>query len=555
MLRPYQQRLVDETIDYLKSKGHSPLVVAPTGSGKTHVIAHLVKRFRELVPDARVLLLSHRKELLEQNLRTLQAVSPSDSWGVCCAGLSRSDTSDDLLIASVQSVYRKASEVAPRHLVLIDEAHLLGPHEDSMYGQLLKILREALPRLRLVGLTATPFRLLGGSLLNTGVFDGISSEARVRDLIDQGFLAPLVSRGSRNVRLDTRSLKKRGGDFLESEMERLYDQQSVTEGAIDEMLSEGADRHHWLVFCCSVAHAEHVTERLNARGVPAACVHSGTLPLLRAQHLEDFRSGRLRCLVNMEVLTTGFDAPNVDLVACLRPTASLGLWIQVVGRGLRIAPGKRDCKILDFAGNCERLGAIDNVTYHRKRTYDADNMRIVETLEPKAAPITVCPSCVGIFEGRLVVCPVCREEIRTNLKHSKVASEASVLTDTTPRELAVLEVRYLEHHKRGAPEGTPPTFRVSYVTQRMPLEQVSEYLGFESPKRFAHMIAARWWQEHGGQEPVPRTVAEALGRTGELATVSKVTVRKEANDGRYYDRVISWRRFELPTAEDLINIF
>ena len=192
------------------------------------------------------------------------------------------------------------------------------------------------------------------------LFTDIAYEVSIRDLIDHGYLCPLISKMT-NLTLDVGGVGSRGGEFIAGQLQAAVDRESITRAAIDEILAYGEGRRSWLLFCSGVEHATHVALALRDRGVSCATIFGDTPSAERDRIIAAFKRGEIRALASMGVLTTGFNAPAVDLIAMLRPTKSTGLYVQMAGRGTRLAPGKENCLVLDFAGNVARHGPIDAV--------------------------------------------------------------------------------------------------------------------------------------------------------------------------------------------------
>ena len=190
------------------------------------------------------------------------------------------------------------------------------------------------------------------------LFTDIAYEVSIRDLIDQGYLCPLISKAT-EVELDVGGVGSRGGEFIAGQLQAAVDRGSITKAAIDEVMAYGEGRRSWLVFCSGVAHATHVAEEIRERGVSCATIFGDTPTAERDRIIDAFKRGEIRALASMGVLTTGFNAPAVDLIAMLRPTKSAGLYVQMAGRGTQLAPGKDNCLVLDFAGNVARHGPVD----------------------------------------------------------------------------------------------------------------------------------------------------------------------------------------------------
>lgn len=214
-LRPYQQEAVAAIYRHLRERDDNPCVVIPTGGGKTPVMATVC---RDAVGrwGGRVLILAHVKELLEQALDKIHVVAP-EMWmktGIYSAGLKSRDTEHPIIIAGIQSVYRRACELDAFDLVIIDEAHMIPPDGDGMYRTFLDDARKVNPNLRVIGLTATPFRMKSGMICEPGnVLNEVCYEIGVKELIVQGYLCPLITKGCAQP-LDTSGLHVRAGEFV-----------------------------------------------------------------------------------------------------------------------------------------------------------------------------------------------------------------------------------------------------------------------------------------------------------------------------------------------------
>ena len=373
-LRPYQHEAVQAVYSHLRQHDDNPCVVIPTGGGKTPVMATIcddaVRQWH-----GRVLVLAHVKELLEQTAGTLNRMAPRLRVGLHSAGLGRRDTEHPVIVAGIQSVYRRAAELFGEQafdLVLIDEAHMIPPDGDGMYQTFLAEAKLVNPRLRVVGLTATPFRMTSGMICTPEHFlNAVCYEVGVKELIRDGYLCPLRTKAG-TVKADTSELHVRGGEFIAGEVEDLMDQDGLVRAACAEIVQHTADRQSVLIFASGVRHGRHVVETLRRKhGVECGFVTGETPTGERDRLIARFRrhggSGLfaddkpLKYLCNVNVLTTGFDAPNVDCVTMLRPTLSPGLYYQMVGRGFRLCTGKADCLVLDFGGNVLRHGPVDAI--------------------------------------------------------------------------------------------------------------------------------------------------------------------------------------------------
>ncbi|PVZ85785.1 ATP-dependent helicase [Serratia sp. S1B] len=355
-LRPYQLEAVDATIRHFRQHPQPALIVLPTGAGKSLVIAELAKRAR-----GRVLVLAHVKELVAQNHSKYCAYGLEAD--IFAAGLQQKESHGKVVFGSVQSVARHLPLFDHAFsLLIIDECHRISDDDDSQYQQIIRHLQKNNPQLRLLGLTATPYRLGKGWIYQYhyhGIIRGDSNslfrdciyELPLRYMIKHSFLVPPERLDMPIVQYDFSQLATRShGLFSEVDLNReLKKQQRVTPLIINQIMEYAQTRKGVMIFASTVEHAREIYGLL-PRG-DAALVSAETPPLERDTLIEAFKQQQLRYLVNVAVLTTGFDAPHVDLIAILRPTESVSLYQQIVGRGLRLFPGKTDCLILDYAGN------------------------------------------------------------------------------------------------------------------------------------------------------------------------------------------------------------
>jgi len=486
----------------------------------------------------RVLVLAHVKELLEQAVEKLHAMAP-DLWmriGVYSAGLRSRDTEHPIIVAGIQSVYRRAAELDRFDLILVDECHLIPPDGEGMYRTFLAEAKVVNPQVRLVGLTATPYRMTTGMICSPeNLLNEVCYEVSVRELIVQGYLCPLKTKAGKH-KVDTGSLHIRGGEFVAGEVEALMDDDTLVRDACREIVAHTQDRHSALIFAAGVQHAQHVQRILGEMSAECGFVCGDTLPFDRADTLKRFREGALKYLVNVNVLTTGFDAPNIDCVAMLRPTNSPGLYYQMVGRGFRLHPGKADCLVLDFGGNILRHGPVDALEIKDRQSGSGE------------APAKECPQCQAVIHAAYAVCPECGYEFPPpeREKHDRRASDAAILSgQTAVTEHPVREVTYSVHTKRDAPPDAPKTMRVQYRIGWNIWR--SEWICFEHTG-WARAKAESWWLRRTDQPP-PATVTEAvdIASAGNLAEPVAITVRSVA--GEKYDQIAGYRFADEPPPD------
>jgi superfamily II DNA or RNA helicase len=386
-LRPYQQQLINDIRLQYQLGRKSVLAVLPTGGGKTIVMAEIM---RSLAARGRsALVLVHRRELVAQTSQKLDLAGVDH--GIIAAGTQPSAA--PIQVASVQTLVRRLDCIThPPDCVLIDEAH------HATAGSWARVLGHWPGALRL-GVTATPVRLDGRGL--SAVFDRLVLGPSVADLIFTGHLCP-ARLYAPPVRADLSRITRRAGDFAAGDAAERLDRPTVTGDAIEhyQRLASGQPA---IVFCCTTQHAEHVAVSFRAAGHTAATLLGSTPSQERDQLVQQFAAGDLQLLVTVDVVSEGFDVPAASCAILLRPTASLGLYLQQVGRVLRPAPGKPHAVILDHVGNVHRHGFPDDP---RDWSLD-DRLRTGRGGNGQAAPsVRTCTTCFAAFKPA-PVCPCC----------------------------------------------------------------------------------------------------------------------------------------------------
>jgi DNA repair protein RadD len=527
-LRPYQRQAIDALYHWFNTRSGNPLLVLPTGTGKSLVLAAFCQEAIEAYPQTRIVVVTHVRELIQQNVQEMLRLWPDAPVGIYSAGLGKRQIGAQVLFAGIQSIHKRAYEVQQADLVLVDEAHLIPRNSDTMYRRFLDTLGEINPDMKIIGLTATPYRLDSGRLDRgqDAFFQGIAFDYSIARAIDEGYLAP-VSTKRTETQLDVSDVGKRGGDFVPSQLERAVDQDSTTAAAVQEIVAHGQTRQSWLVFCAGVDHAHHVRDAMRQAGYAAESVTGETPKAERDRAIRDFKAGRLRCLTNANVLTTGFNAPQVDLLAMLRPTQSTGLYVQMVGRGTRRADGKDDCLVLDFAGNIDRHGPIDNVNPSSPPSSDGDG----------EAPVKTCEGCDMVVHASVRECPHCGHEFPEPQPELQArASKAAILSSQIEAEwVPVMHVAYRRHQKPGKPDSMRVEYVCGLATHR---EWVClEHGGYPREK------AVKWWRRRLPGSRVPTTVGEALNRADqELPKPAQIAIKPS---GKHTEIVDAWFEDDL----------
>jgi len=524
-LRPYQREAVDSIYSYFHENTGNPLVVLPTGSGKSLVQATFVREVIEQWPSQRFLLLTHVKELLQQNGAELVRCWPEAEMrlGYYSAGLKSRDTGAQITIAGIQSIHRRAHEIGQVDLILIDECHLVPPKGAGMYRRFMSELRELCPAVKVVGMTATPFRL-GTGLLHRGrgaLFSDICYSADIKGLIDDGYLAPLTTKLAKD-RADLSTVKVRGGEYVAGDLDRVMGDKDVIRGAVAETVDKACDRKKLLVFCSGVDHALAVRDEFREQGVSCETIIGSTPKEERDALIESFKQGEFRALTSVNVLTTGFNVPDIDCLVLLRPTKSTALYVQTLGRGMRTAPGKTDCLVLDFTDNILEHGPIDKIQIKPKNESDGD--------EISKAPMKACPECNEPVPISARECPCGYEfEIDSMPKHSARAHiGAPVLSAEKLVGWAdVHAVDYSVHSKPGKPNSMKVTYRCG-------LRDYHEWVCIEH-EGFPRQKAEGWWARRTESGPAPERAADAVEQAYRLA---KRPTRIMIDSSGKYERII-----------------
>jgi DNA repair protein RadD len=381
-LRWYQKEAAEASIECLADVGRSPLVVVPTGGGKTAIIAEIIRILCEADPRYRILVPSHNKLIVEQDAKGIRYHHPSASLGIACAGLGSSVYNRRVTVGSIQTIYKQKHMLRDVHIIIVDEAHAVPSRTLARYFDLINYLRTEGSLRNVIGMTATPFRLDHGYLHEgkNAVFDSICYSCDVPRLISEGFLCKPVSVVSGE------QFDEDDGDEEAGDNSNTY----LTERAVQEMLKHGRDRKKWLVFCRNISHAEYTLHLMKDAGIPTDIIHSRRPEHEQNAALMSLRTGRIRAAVNVGCLTTGVDVPDIDLVAILRKSQSTSLVHQMIGRGMRIHPSKKDFAVLDFGGNIERHGAIDDPNVIIKPTIGKFSKKPVPVQAPRTKD---CPQC------------------------------------------------------------------------------------------------------------------------------------------------------------------
>lgn len=528
--RWYQQEAVSAWWSYFNSHSGNPLIVMPTGSGKSPVLGMLMKDILTMYPRQRILVLTHVKELVEQDTQAICRHWPGAPVSIYSSSVGRKDFSGKVVVASVQSLVNNLEEAGKFSLIFIDEAHLVPAKSETTYRKVISHFKEVNPKVKVSGLTATPYRLAGGHLLDCGIFTDICYDLTTPDsfsrLVNEGFLTRLVNKRVA-TKIDTSAIGTRMGDYIQTELEQAVDQNDITSAAIRETIAYGHDRKHMLVFAVSVEHAYNIAAEFEIRGISSVVVHGGLNKKARESALADFKAGEFRVCVNVNVLTTGFDYPEIDCLVILRPSTSVALWVQILGRGLRIAPGKENCLVLDFTSNTIDLGPIDDPAIPPR--VGKKKRAGVKRSGPGGKE---CPTCHQVSGFAALTCKhpakgtnpkdniICGHEFTFKTSGPAIATEASneeVMTDGQLRvvDKEVTLVNYALFQKAGRPD----SIKVVYYSG---LEIFTTWVNVEAYGS-AQQLAEAWWKNAAGTTP-PTTCEEFIARKGEIALPKQIKV-------------------------------
>jgi DNA repair protein RadD len=531
--RWYQEDAKREFYQYFhENKEGNPIIALPTGAGKSYVIADLITYAFELWTDYphKILVCAHVKELLDQNYSELLRVWPDAPAGIYSAGLKRREYWPQIVFASIQSVHDNAELFKRVDLLFIDECHMVADNDASMYQKFIAELKKVNPHLRIIGLSATPFRMGLGKLTNGPTFDkvifDICSVVGFKRLFADGHLVP-----PRPVRTksqyDMGGAKIVAGDFSKHDLQLIGAEQKVTWAAIQESMKHSADRSSRLVFCCDIAHAELADKMLKTLGVNSAFVHSKMPEKDRDDIIAAWKAGEIDTLTNNGICTTGVNHPPLDHIIMLRPTSSVVLWIQMIGRGTRPFDGKVDCLVTDHAGNTRRLGTIDEPHIPKIKGDKIGN-----------APVRICDDCGTYCAAAASACPHCGNIFTSaNLNKPPGYQKEAYKDELVKSDLMIVQdfevdnVYITRHVKKNAGPDDKPCIKAIY---RCGFNTFEEYITIEATG-YMRKKAVEWWKaRYPGATGAPETVYEALQYISRLSQPKRIKVHTNTK----YPRIV-----------------
>jgi len=516
--RDYQDRVNDALWGFIETKQGKPVVVAPVGSGKSFMIARWVLEALAKYPATKVLILCHVAELLKQIADEIFEINPMANVTFYSDKIGKKDLTGQIILGSVQSIFKKGFEIPGGiDIVVTDECHLISPNDETMYRKLFKDLETINPYMKTIGFTGTNFRPNSGVLTEGDgrLFTDVAYQIPMIELIEKGYLCPLVTPPMK-TRMSVEGVGKRNGDYIDSQLQKAVDKDPITKACVDEIIEHGSDRKKWIVFTTGIEHCEHVRDEIRSRGISAEMVTGKTPTVERNAVFKGFKDGDTRCLVNVGVATTGYNNPAIDLIALMRPTRSPVLYVQMMGRALRVCEGKTDSVVLDFGSVIDTLGPVDTV--------DARIVNKKAGIGDGEAPIKVCPKCDGVNFAGQKFCQDCGHEFVSD-QASKIETTAStgaiLSTQIQPLWHTVLTTHYTRHTKN-----MRDSLKVTYITTG---GKFYDFVCFEHTG-YAREMAAKWHRLRR-DTPVPNTVGEALETW--YPAVARIRTIKEGK----YDRV------------------
>lgn len=519
--REYQTIATDALWNYFFNNTGNPIIAMPTGTGKSVVQARFLQRVFHHYPTQRVLCLTHVKELIKQNHGRLVEMWPTAPAGIYSASLKQKVHYMPITFGGVMSVKNVIEIFGHIDLVLIDECHLVSPDGATTYQNIIKVLRGINPYLKVIGFTATWWRMGQGNLTDDGLFTDIAINMTDYQsfnwFLDQGYLIPLIPRPT-NTTIDMTGVQiGSDGDYQKSQLQTAVEK--VTYDALYESMSHCGGRRKWLVFCAGNQNAEHAAQILNSFGVRTTFIHDKVKDKERDDRIDAYRNGFYTAITNNNILTTGFDDREVDFIIMLRKTMSPGLWVQMLGRGTRpdYPPGydlstregrltaihfsqKQNTLVLDFARNTRDLGPINDPVIPKRKGHGGGD-----------APIKICPNCGAYNHLSARVCCDCGEEFDMSLPFQKTAGTEELIRSDAPvfEWFNVLSIIYNKHLTKN---GGIPMLKVTYVTRNAETNEMKwfyEWWGFQhTNNKFMLHKAHEWWRTRSYQRLEPPTTVD-----------------------------------------------
>lgn len=558
--RKNQLEGVDAVIDYWSRGGRHPVLNVATGGGKSITIGEICRRLLNIAPSTRIGVVTLSQELVQQDYNDIKLVCPKIPVGIVMAALGKRQYDKQVIVGSIQTLYKSLGKTGGFHVILVDECHTISllakpdeetgeiPEDVTMFGRFLEENAKIVPKFRMCGLTATPWRQNNLPICGweRGRFSEIIYTFSIAEALELGYLVPPQNQEVPE-KISTAGLKTSAatGDYVERQLAEAANDDAINIPAVAATIEALKERNSAVVFCTSIEHAYRVRDLFRESGVHAEAVHgsSGGYKMSKTQRrkiIQGFRDGKYKVLVNCLVLLIGFDHKALDVITCLRPTKSSAAWLQLIGRGLRCSPetNKTDCLVLDYTENTEYFGPIDAIEPPKP-----PERRMTKKREDELGNIKECDNCRELIPIQSRTCPSCGNEFpgmgSRGPEINDVHSTAALLSSQTAvdRMFHCTGLMFAPHRKLGKPD----TLRVDYYDgMRI---RASEWVCFDHDGA-PRVKATSWWHRMGGQQPAPNSVEEAYQRRLEIAQPTAITCRK---DGKW-DRVVKVTWEELADA-------
>lgn len=565
-LRPYQQEALEAVLAAFRTQANV-LLQAATGAGKTIIFSELIRLFRQQWPNINILIVAHREQLVRQAYDKLLKVWPegASQVGIACHSVvSRSDLDKPVIIGSIQTVARQLNDLPAIQLMIIDEVHRMPPRTAdgrklNQYEQVIERLRMFYPKMRLFGVTATPYRLGWGYIygnVKTGDpernwFPNLTYAIGIDTLQDQNFLCPLQGWGTNNKLDLSNVLMGNNGDYREDDLSKFMSGEIHIGSAVKAVQTHAQDRKHIVVFAVTIGHAELLLEAFHRAGYSAGITHSYLNKEDNFRAMQDFETGKLRVLVNVGKLTEGWDCPATDCVVFCRPTKSTALYVQMVGRGLRLADGKEDCLLLDLAGcwqehgdpakprvsskpakdyrECPECGTLNPIT-EEKCFYCGE---LLKKKNSEAQPI-YCPNCNAVITNQTIKCPWCDYDVKGINNNELNLYKLTVSgVPVCAHLVSAPKIDWNWHSRKTNNHMARITMSCVLEEGQLPIS-VSDFWDLEgNGSPYGRTKARQKWRALAQTEP-PETLYDAGLRMNELSFPENITIKQ---NGKYWNVV------------------
>lgn len=509
--RWYQEEAINSIYHYFINGGKgNPIIALPTASGKSIIPAVFIERVLRQWPNQRFLVMTHVSVLITQNADKMIEVWANAPIGIHSAGLKQRDVIAPIIFGGIQSMIKIAEAFGHRDIIFVDECHLVSQEDNSQYLRFFAIMKKINPNVRIVGLTATKFRMGQGLLTDDGVFTDIIYDMTDMEgfnrLLNDGFLSPLIPQ-SRVTKLDVANVDINAGEFSQKQLQYEVDRAEITWKALQETVYYGQNRRSWLIFASGIEHSNHIAEMLGKLGIECASVHSKQSAEYNNAALKAHKNLQLRAISSFSKLTTGLDHPAVDLIDDLNPSLSVVKHVQKYGRGMRLSPetNKLNCLVLDHANNILRLGPVNDPRIPNKKGNKVGEL-----------PVKICEAC-GVYNHISArKCDACGHPFEFQVKIVERASTAELIKQPEALMIDYFDVNHVIYKPKQKID-KPPYIEVTYFSG---INSFKEYVFPQSKNR---SFFANWWRQRSTKD-VPATAEEAIKYTSELRQPRKIRV-------------------------------